>query len=74
MNKEKNFILYSLPNCPMCKILKEKLKANKIEYQTIENEEILKKEGITEVPVLIINNEKYNFNDAMYVLKEVNNE
>lgn len=66
--REKVFKLYSLPNCPMCKLLKGVLKTKKIEYEIIEDEKILKKEGISEVPVLSINNKKYNFNDSMYIL------
>lgn len=65
---EKVFKLYSLPNCPMCKILKEVLKSKKIDFELIEDENILRKNNITEVPVLSINGKMHDFNNSMYIV------
>ena len=43
---------YSLPNCPMCEMLKEKLNENNISFEEIQDKEILKSKGITHVPCL----------------------
>ena len=43
---------YSLPNCPMCEMLKEKLKENNVSFEEIQDKEILKSKGITHVPCL----------------------
>lgn len=62
---------YSLPNCPMCEMLKEKLNENNISFEEIQDKEILKSKGITHVPCLEMeNNTILKLADA---LKWVNN-
>lgn len=46
--------LYSTPTCGNCKILKQKLQIEKIDFTVIEDEKILKEKGIMTVPVLEI--------------------
>lgn len=44
--------LYSLPGCPMCDMLAEKLDANKIQYTKVTGTDVMKIQGITHVPML----------------------
>lgn len=39
-------------HCPKCKVLETKLKQKNIDYEEILDEEIIKKEGIDELPIL----------------------
>ena len=62
---------YSLPNCPMCEMLKEKLTEINVSFEEVQNKEILKSKGITHVPCLEIEENKIlKFAEA---LKWVNN-
>jgi hypothetical protein len=44
-------ILYTT-HCPRCTVLEKKLKQKNILYLTIDDEEIMRKEGFTEVPMM----------------------
>jgi glutaredoxin-related protein len=50
MNK---VILYTT-HCPKCRILEKKLQDKKVEYDTVEDVEEMKKIGISTVPVLSV--------------------
>ena len=50
MNK---VILYTT-HCPKCRILEKKLQDKKVEYDTVEDIEEMKKIGISTVPVLSV--------------------
>ena len=64
-----NIILYSTPTCGMCHVLKNKLKEKNINYSNIEQTAILRKENITHVPVLEVDNVKMNFKQALQWLQ-----
>lgn len=53
-------ILYSADYCPKCQVLKKKLVAKYVEFKTIQDENILDKMGIDELPVLSVNGELMN--------------
>ena len=55
--------LYST-NCPKCMVLKEKLYAKHIEFTECNDTEIMKELGMTEVPVLKVNDEYLDFKAA----------
>ncbi len=57
-------ILYS-NNCPRCKILKKKLDDNKINYEVVDNVDIMIDKGLSIVPVLEVNNKILNFKEAV---------
>lgn len=57
-------ILYS-NNCPRCKILKKKLDDNKINYEVVDNVDIMIDKGLSTVPVLEVNNKMLDFKDAV---------
>lgn len=47
-------ILYSADYCPKCQVLKKKLVAKYVEFKTVQDERILDKMGIDELPVLSV--------------------
>lgn len=57
-------ILYS-NNCPRCKILKRKLDDNKINYEIIDDVDIMIDKGLSTVPVLEINGRMLDFKEAV---------
>lgn len=64
-----NIVLYST-DCPVCVMLKEKLKQHNVEFTESKDTEIMLQKGITAVPVLEVNGELYG---ARKALEWVNN-
>lgn len=62
--------VYSQPNCPKCKILKDALKDKKIEYIECSDLEEIKKKNIMYIPVLEVDNELLDFPKAFNWIKE----
>ena len=58
-----NVILYS-NHCPKCNVLEKKLKGKNIEYEEVNDVEIMKKKGYLMLPVLEINGESMDFKEA----------
>ena len=56
--------IYTTETCPKCKILKKKLDSKNIEYDEVNDIDILKSLDIFEVPILDINGEYLEFNEA----------
>ena len=52
--------LYTMDNCPKCKMLKQKLEDKHIEIEIINDYDVLCEKGIESVPVLEVNGEKMN--------------
>lgn len=63
-------VLYSTESCPRCKILKQKLTDNNIEFEECHDMEILESLNIEEVPQLLVNDELLSFGEAV---KYINN-
>lgn len=59
-----NIILYTI-DCPKCIILDEKLNKKGIQYSVSKDKEEMKKLGITKCPVLSINGELLDFEQAV---------
>ena len=57
-------ILYTLPTCGKCEILKTKMKNKKIKYSEISELEYLAANEIDTVPVLEIDGNRLNFVEA----------
>lgn len=66
MNK---IILYE-HGCPRCKVLKMKLDQKGIEYETINDIEVMKAKGFIEAPKLEVDGVVYGFKEAVDWLKE----
>lgn len=57
-------------NCPKCQILEKKLEEQKIEYEKITDIDLMLSMGITEVPVLELEDKKkLSFGEAIKWLK-----
>ena len=63
-------VLYST-GCPHCKVLKQKLDSEGIEYEVCDDIKEMQTLGITVVPVLKIEDKLYNFSEAIQHMKEL---
>lgn len=61
-------ILYE-HGCPRCKVLKSKLDKQGIQYETINDIEIMKSKGFNEAPKLEVGDIVYGFKEAVEWLK-----
>lgn len=61
-------ILYE-HGCPKCKILKTKLDQSGIQYETVNDVEIMKEKGFKEAPKLEVGDIIYGFKEAVDWLK-----
>ena len=64
-----NIVIYTLPNCPKCMVLKKKLEQKGISYTAITDVEVLKSKGIENVPVMEISSGLMDFIDAVEWVK-----
>ena len=61
-------ILYE-HGCPKCKILKMKLDKSGVQYETVNDVEVMKEKGFNEAPKLEVNGEIMGFKEAMEWLR-----
>ena len=59
-----NVILYST-GCPRCKVLETKLKQKSIDYQEVNDVEMMQEKGFDFVPMLEIDGKIYDFKAAV---------
>lgn len=59
-----NIVLYST-KCPKCKVLEAKLKQGNIEYEEINDVNLMVNKGFTTAPVLEVDGIAYNFKEAV---------
>ena len=65
-------ILYSLPNCPLCKVTKVKMQKANIAFEECQDEEVLKQKNIDRLPVLEKDNgELLEFKEILNYISEV---
>lgn len=57
-------ILYTT-HCPRCEVLMKKLQDKNLNFDIVDDLEIIKEKGITIVPMLDINNNLLNFKEAV---------
>lgn len=62
-------ILYE-HGCPRCKVLKMKLDQKGIEYETVNDVEVMKAKGFNEAPKLEVGDVVYGFKEAVDWIKE----
>ena len=60
----KNIILYST-GCPKCNVLKRKLAEKNVDYEEVNDTELMLELGFTQVPVLRVNGNVMSFADAV---------
>ena len=58
-----NVILYTT-ECPKCKVLEAKLQLKDIEYERVDDIDIMNKKGFMEAPMLEVDGQVMNFVDA----------
>ena len=56
-------VLYST-HCPKCEVLEKKLKTKNIEYEEVNDVDIMLNKGYTNVPVLVIDGKSMDFKTA----------
>lgn len=68
-----SIIVYSSPTCPRCKMLKMELAKKGVEYEDYnieEDPEKAKALGISQIPVLSVNGELFDFKKGIAWVKE----
>ena len=63
-----NITLYTT-HCPKCKVLETKLQQRELEYETVEDENIMVEKGFLSAPMLEIDGEVFDFSGAINWLK-----
>ena len=59
-----NVILYST-KCPRCNVLERKLSSSNIEYELVEDEDLMIEKGFVESPMMEVDDEIMNFKKAI---------
>lgn len=62
-------ILYST-HCPKCKVLEMKLKQNNIDFEEINDVNLMVEKGFKSAPVLEVDGVTYGFTEAIAWIKE----
>lgn len=62
-------ILYTT-HCPKCKVLETKLRQAHVEYEIIEDENVMLNKGFMEAPKLEVDGEVLNFSGSINWLKQ----
>lgn len=65
----KQVVLYE-HGCPRCKVLKMKLDQSGIEYENVNDIEVMKAKGFAEAPKLEVDGVVMNFKEAVEWIKE----
>lgn len=66
-----NIVLFST-KCPKCKVLEAKLKQSNIEFEEINDVNLMVQKGFKSAPVLEVDGVAYNFKEAVDWIKEYN--
>lgn len=64
-------VLYS-NDCPKCKILKQKLNSKNIQYEEVNDIDLMISKGFNEVPLLEVDGEIYTFAKANDFINNLN--
>lgn len=67
---EDSIKVYSLPSCGMCKALKMALDDRDIKFEDCQDVQYMSSIGIRHTPILEYNGQRYNFKEAMALIKE----
>ena len=66
---EEKIVLYSSKSCGMCRMLKKALQDSHIEFEVDEDEHRMSKNGISHIPVLEVNGDRMNAQEAVNWIK-----
>lgn len=69
MGEKQQIILYE-HGCPRCRVLKAKLDQKGIQYESVNDIDIMKNKGFNEAPKLEVNGVIYGFKEAVDWIKE----
>jgi len=64
-------ILYTTEHCPVCRMIKDLLTTKNIEFETVDDMEIMLEKGIKSAPMLEVNGEIMNAKNAMNWIKSL---
>lgn len=64
-----NIILYST-KCPKCKVLETKLKQSNIEFEEVNDVDLMTEKGFKSAPMLEVDGVAYDFKEAVEWIKE----
>ena len=64
-----NIVLYST-KCPKCKVLETKLKQSNIQFEEINDVDIMVQKGFKSAPILEVDGVSYGFKEAVEWIKE----
>jgi glutaredoxin len=70
LEMSENVILFST-GCPRCKVLEKKLKENSVKYTVVNDIDKMIGLGIQSVPVILVGEKMYGFEDAMEFVNSV---
>lgn len=62
-------IVFYSTHCPQCKVLESKLKQKNIDYEEINDIELMIKMGFKSAPILEVDGTAYNFKEAVEWIK-----
>ena len=65
-----NIRLYTIPNCPQCALIKQKLDAMKADYEVVCDPEAIASLGYQTAPILSIDDHTYNFAESIKMLNQ----
>lgn len=63
--------LYSVPSCPMCKMLKKLIDGKHLEYNYIEDPQAIIDKGYTHAPLLEVDGKIMTYSEAFKFIQEV---
>lgn len=58
-------------NCPKCRVLETKLKQKNIEFDVVDDENVMIEKGFMEAPMLEVDNNYKNYNESIKWLNEL---
>ena len=64
-----NIVLYST-KCPKCKVLETKLKQSNVQFEEINDVDLMVQKGFKSAPVLEVDGVAYGFKEAVEWIKE----
>ena len=62
---EEKIVLYSSPTCGVCNMIKIALKNAGVEFDVNQDDEYMRSQGISSIPILEVNGNKMNAKEAM---------
>lgn len=58
-------------HCPKCRVLEAKLKQKDVEFEVVEDQDVMVEKGFMEAPMLEVDNNYKNYNESIKWLNEL---